>query len=165
MDKSYKILILLISSPFVLMLLHIIFVRADKFMKTGLSTQSSLVLCSGIMNVPFLWIVYALNGSVVSLLYSFIVLNSLSYSYFHFFNMSETARRIRLLTELKQRKSISPESIAEGYKGDAMISKRLDRLVSLGQIRLDDGKYHLSGRTLWVGAVLVRIWRTLLNIK
>lgn len=165
MDKSYKILILLISSPFALMLLHISFVRADKLLRTGLSTQASLVLCAGIMNVPFLWSIYTLEGSAVSLLYSFIVLNSLSYSYFHFFNMSETARRIRLLTELKQRKSISSESIFDGYKGDAMISKRLDRLVSLGQIRLDNGKYHLSGRTLWVGAVLVRIWRFLLNIK
>lgn len=163
MDGMYLTLIILICSPLLLMLLHMAVVRVIKIFNVDMSNQRSLILTELFLNFPLLVIIYFINKTPVSLIYGCIVYNSLGYSYFHFFNMSETARRIRILIEIKLKKAVSFEDITENYNCDLMISNRLKRLVELGQIKLRDNKYILCGGLLLAGAVLIFSMRKLLG--
>ena len=163
MDGMYLTLIILICSPLLLMLLHMAVVRVIKIFNVNMSNQRSLILTELFLNFPLLVIIYFINKTPVSLIYGCIVYNSLGYSYFHFFNMSETARRIRILIEIKLKKSVSFKDITENYNCDLMISNRLKRLVELGQVKLRDNKYILCGGLLLAGAVLIFSMRKLLG--
>lgn len=69
------------------------------------------------------------------------------YSYSHFFNMSETSRRIKLLRMLS---GIGREEAAKAdYDLDDILKVRLGRLEAMGQIRRAGDRYVLSGRTLY----------------
>ena len=65
-----------------------------------------------------------------------------AYVYFHFFNMSFTSRRIRLLLAMReQQNSFSIKQAQSLYDGSEMVGARLDRLQKLGQIRQKDGRF------------------------
>ena len=67
----------------------------------------------------------------------------LGYCYFHFVNMGETARRIRILTELAStREGLSLREILERYSSKDIIDRRLARLVNSGQIKCENGRYY-----------------------
>lgn len=69
------------------------------------------------------------------------------YSYSHFFNMSETSRRIKLLRMLS---GIGREDAAKAdYDLDDILQVRLARLEAMGQIRREGDRYVLTGRTLY----------------
>ncbi|EKE02632.1 MAG: Membrane protein [uncultured bacterium] len=158
-------LIILVLSPLVLMIFHIVFLRLIHLCKLDISNQLSLVLSMLFLNIPLLAGVYFLNHSLFSLVYAFIIYNCLAYSYFHFFNMSETARRIKILLEIRHKKYIVIEELTKHYKPDFMVKTRLKRLLDLKQIKQQDGKYFLIGKTLLFGAILVRIWRKVLSFE
>ena len=111
------------------------------------------------VNILIFWI----NKNLSSVLYSFIVYNSLAYCYFHFFNMSETARRIRILTEIKKKSSVASNELTNFYKSDFMIKTRLERLINLGQVRLIGNKYVLSAKILYLASIIVYNWRKILG--
>ncbi len=68
----------------------------------------------------------------------------LSYSYFHFLNLGETARRIRILRELYDSKEgLSYGELLERYNANMIIEVRLKRLIDSGQIELKNGRYFI----------------------
>lgn len=70
---------------------------------------------------------------------------SLGYCYFHFINLGETARRIRILRELVESKAgLSLDEILERYNAGEILERRIGRLLSNGQIILCDGKYYIG---------------------
>lgn len=74
---------------------------------------------------------------------------SLSYCYFHFVNLGETARRIRILRELYDSKyGLSMQEILSRYNANDIIEKRIDRLLSNGQIIFKEGKYFAGNSTM-----------------
>jgi hypothetical protein len=73
----------------------------------------------------------------------------LSYCYFHFVNLGETARRIRLLREIASSKQgLTIEQILVRYNSKEMYQKRLARLTKSGQLKLNDQKAFLAGKQL-----------------
>ena len=57
-----------------------------------------------------------------------IIYSSLAYNYFHFVNMGETARRIRIIRELYESKGgLTMEEILERYNAKDMVRKRMDK--------------------------------------
>jgi hypothetical protein len=72
-----------------------------------------------------------------------IIYSALGYCYFHFINMGETARRIRILLELSVAKEgLTLAELLERYNAGEIIDKRLARLVNSGQIILKNGRYY-----------------------
>jgi len=72
-----------------------------------------------------------------------------SYIYFHFHNMGETARRIRILRELDAaRRPMSFEEISSRYNAEEVIARRVQRLIDSAQVRLVDGRYMIAGRSI-----------------
>jgi len=98
------------------------------------------------------------------LVFSFLVFNGIAYAYFHFFNMSETARRIRMLLQIRQAgpTGLRVQELECQYSQKDMIEARLDRLVSMNQLSLaPDGRYRVAGNALlWAGRIM-GLWRRL----
>ena len=70
---------------------------------------------------------------------------SLGYCYFHFINLGETARRIRILRELHDSEDgLSLEEILQRYNAKEIVEKRISRLVNNGQVLYKNGRYYID---------------------
>jgi len=88
---------------------------------------------------------------------------SLGYCYFHFINLGETARRIRILRELYDAKAgLSMEEIIERYSAGEIIEKRITRLTNHGQIILKDGGYFIGNSSMLFMAKVILFMKILL---
>jgi len=78
-----------------------------------------------------------------------ITYGTLSYCYFHFVNLGETARRIRILRELYDSKDgLSMEEILNRYNANDILEKRIGRLLNNDQIICKEGKYFAGNSTV-----------------
>ncbi|MFH1359727.1 MAG: hypothetical protein ABIJ41_01660 [Candidatus Omnitrophota bacterium] len=76
--------------------------------------------------------------------------------YFHFVNMGETARRIRILRELYEASGgLTLDELLERYNAKGIIEKRIERLVHNDQIIFKEGKYYIKNRLLWLVAKMI----------
>jgi len=66
---------------------------------------------------------------------------ALGYGFFHFVNMGETARRIRLLLELRENGPLPEAELLRRYPASEILDARLGRLLRNGQVRLSEGRY------------------------
>ncbi len=104
--------------------------------------------------------------TILMLVFVFLVVNSFLYAYFHFFNMSETARRIRILLQLRLKGVLQPEEMREDYSPVSMVKVRLNRLVETGQIiKRSDDQYYIANFFLLRVALFIAAWRSLLGFK
>lgn len=89
-----------------------------------------------------------------------IIYSALSYCYFHFLALGETARRIRILRELSEADGgMSLEDILKRYNAKEIFDKRMARLLNNGQIELRQGRYHIASPSMLL------ITRTVLFFK
>jgi len=84
----------------------------------------------------------------------------LGYCYFHFINLGETARRIRILRELcDSEKGLSLEELLERYNAKDMIDMRLRRLLDNGQIIYKDGRYFIGKPVMLLMAKIILLMK------
>lgn len=70
---------------------------------------------------------------------------ALGYCYFHFINLGETARRIRILTELwESGDGLSRNEILERYDASHIVDVRLQRMINKKQIIVQNGRYYIG---------------------
>ncbi|HNQ35368.1 MAG TPA: hypothetical protein PKN80_04805 [bacterium] len=90
---------------------------------------------------------------------------ALGYVYFHFVNMGETARRIRLLRELLAAPpgGFTGAELKARYPAREIVRRRLQRLLNNGQVILADGRYRLGPRPVmyWITLVIMA-WKRML---
>ena len=87
----------------------------------------------------------SLSGNIASIFVNVITYIALGYGYFHFINLGETGRRIRILRELYESKAgLSQKEIMERYNVKEILEKRINRLINNGQIVYKDGKYYIA---------------------
>jgi len=165
MDRNYFSTLFLLFSPFYLLFFHIVFVKINNaFLKNKFSNQKVAILSELFLNLPVICIFWAINKDFFGLIYCFIVYNSFGYAYFHLFNMTETARRIKILSEIREKQFVTKESLTENYKTDFMIKTRLNRLIELNQVRFDNEKYFVRGKSLVIAAISVLSLKKLLKL-
>ena len=69
----------------------------------------------------------------------------LGYGYFHFLNLGETGRRVRLLRELHDAPDgLTREQLLARFNAQEVVARRLARLLNNRQIVLEDGRYRLG---------------------
>ncbi|MDP2168184.1 MAG: hypothetical protein Q8J64_07630 [Thermodesulfovibrionales bacterium] len=78
--------------------------------------------------------------------------SALGYGYFHFINLGVTARRIRLLIEVKDSSGLTLEELLSRYNAKEMVSNRLGRLLGSGQVALKDGRYFIGKPVMLLAA-------------
>lgn len=67
-----------------------------------------------------------------------------SYSYFHFVNMGQTARRIRILREIYEVKDgLSYADLLSKYNAKAVLDARIERLISKKQIMEENNRLYI----------------------
>ena len=94
---------------------------------------------------------------------SFLIYGAFSNIFFHFINMGETARRIRLLRELYDApKGLSLDEILRRYNAREIVSLRLNRLSGKGQIKEENGRYYVRGKAMVVLARMMLLMRLFL---
>lgn len=172
MTLTGRLAIFLLISPLMLLALHAVVSRLAQRRVVAPSAQlvcmASIALCN--MPVAAITVLLALTGVdgpiefVLAFFYSLMVFNLLGYSYFHVFNMSETARRIRLLTELVASGPIRKEELSSIYGEQSMFDVRIVRLKSLGQLKEINGRYVLGQRPLYLAARAVNLWAMVLGM-
>ncbi len=90
---------------------------------------------------------------------------SLGYCYFHFVNLGETARRIRILRELLDAPGgLSLKDILKHYNAKEIVERRLERLLKKGQITVKNDKYYIARRqVLWISRLILTLKLILLG--
>ncbi len=69
----------------------------------------------------------------------------MGYCYFHFINIGETGRRIRILSELyHSEKGLTYNEIVQRYNSKEIIEKRMNRLINNSQVINRDGIYYIG---------------------
>ncbi len=91
----------------------------------------------------------------------------LSYGYFHFNNLGETARRIRILREFIESDGMSFGELLVKYNAKEMMHLRLGRLIRAGQIAVSpSGQVRLNAKfVLGMARLIVFLKIILLNKK
>jgi hypothetical protein len=102
------------------------------------------------------------GGYFLSGFYLFGVYSISAYVYFHIFNMSETARRVRILAELYRVPGQAWEELEKRYQEDDMVNIRLERLIALGEIKLEKDSYRVDRGCLLIPAKLIFGFRKIL---
>jgi hypothetical protein len=103
-------------------------------------------------------------GALVAALAAYVLL---AYCYvIGFFNIGESARRIRLLIELEAAgtRGLTVPEVLTAYNARMIVDARLERLLSGGQIAEVNGRYVLRSRVmLWAAKALVVVKIVLLR--
>jgi hypothetical protein len=85
---------------------------------------------------------------------------ALGYCYFHFINLGETARRIRILRELwDSQGGMTMDELLQKYDAGQILDARIGRMIRNRQIVERGGRYHIAKPTLLCMA------RTLVTMK
>ncbi len=143
---------------------HIVMARFWLAKRPLVSPQKATALLSVYLNIPLLlalvgkglWSHVPVEDIFASALYTLLVFNSVAYSYFLLFSLSETGRRIRILLQLLEGDSINTNEHATNYSSEAMVRQRLLRLGQMGQISETSGRYRVNNRFLLRVAKLIR---------
>lgn len=166
-------IILLALTPLGMLALHAAAGRVLRLIAPDIQPQLTVIICAAIGLFPMaagLWHFYlgGLAGMTVDLLFgavfATIVYGALAYVYFHLFNMSETARRIKILSLLYRDGALDKGGLGSGYGAKEMLEARLERLISTGQIREFGGRYIQDGKVLYLAARVVSIWAWVLGM-
>lgn len=172
MTPTIKLLITLLASPLVILIIHSAVTRSLAAAGKEAPNQVVCAACLllgyipvGILVCYFTVIPLYASGEawLPAALYAFLVYSSIGYIYFHVFNMTETARRIRIMTELASRGPMKTGEIVEAYDDGHITDVRIERLLSMGQIKEVEGRYRLGGRFLYLVALLLHYWGSLIG--
>ncbi len=168
MNPASKMIVLLASSPLIVFLVHM---AASRLVRNR-SAQIVVIISAfagEILMALLLWnYVFRFSGAFAAglateIFYAFIIYNALAYTYFHLFNMSETARRIRILYEIDKKGALSQGEIAAIYGTSDILDIRLERLLAARQLEYVDGRYRPHGRLLYFASLAVAVWRNILG--
>ena len=169
--EQISFLLLVLFSFFVPFLVQLIIVRGlGRYKEKSLRQKGAIIsILIGFFPIGLLFIIWFLLFAtwgwmdfIWSGFYLFLVYLLLAYVYFHIFNMSETARRIRILAEGHQVGRIVKDEMIQNYPEEQMIAIRIDRLIALEEIKLE-GERHLVDRgQLLIPARLVFAFRKIL---
>ena len=164
---SKALLIFGALSPFILLIVHCLVYRILGMSRRVLSPQVFLIKLILFLNLPILAAVWMtaigeqrdFKEIIWMLAFTGIVFNGFGYAYFHFFNMSETSLRIRLLIMIRQG-GLTDQQIAADYSSEEMVRLRLRRLEEMRQIiKGQDGRYRVSGRFFLGVTMVIQQWR------
>ncbi len=99
------------------------------------------------------------------LMINIIIYFSLGYCYFHFLNLGETARRIRIIRELHDSNGgLTLEEILKRYNASKIIDLRLQRMISKGQVIYRKDRYYIGKPImLWITQIIIMMKLILLK--
>ncbi len=117
----------------------------------------------GLVSVIYLELSVQGRFLLIDFVTNLLIYISLGYCYFHFINLGETARRIRILIEIYNSKSnLSLEEILSKYNAKLITDARLKRLVSNKQIKESVAKYYISNQTMVFFSKIINLMKLII---
>jgi hypothetical protein len=90
----------------------------------------------------------------------------LGYGYFHFINLGETARRVRILRELwESQDGLSVDELLMRYNASEIFSIRLRRMINNEQLELRNGRYYIGNPVMLYMAKAMMMMKLILLKK
>ena len=131
-------LLFTLSAPVWFAGIHIVASRC--LCRSGIARQKLTTLCLilGIPLITFFVLLFERRLSAPLLGYTFVMGAALAHIYFHIFNMSETARRIKVLIMARHESLPLDNGCARNYSPQNRIEIRIQRLLDLRQIAEHD---------------------------
>jgi len=154
---SVESLLILLGLPALALILHAIGSRLALFQNLALQLTTGIYCAIGLVVVVSM--IFFREGTSAGL-FAIVIGVQLAHLYFQLFNLSETARRIKILTSLKG--TSQPLSKHQGYSPESMLKIRLDRLVELGSVGFKNGIYHRKLGILTIIGLVFRAHERLL---
>lgn len=168
MTIGIKIIVILLCTPLIILTIHAVSVRIlnSPAQTVALKSAFSGYFFTALLLWQFVFRYFNNNFLILSAsAYCFIVYTAFAYTYFHFFNMSETARRIRILYEIHHAGALPFAELEAFYKTSDIVNFRLKRLVAIKRLKYTDGFYSMSGKILYWAALFIKLWRNVLGFN
>lgn len=160
-ERCAQLVVLLLVSPLLTLAVHVACARLLA-QKHGQAVAALAIAIAGALVVGASMLIS--DFDVWSTLYGVLGFGGIGYSYFHVYNLSETARRIRILTELSEGPLTEAELLGR-YRPEDALTQRIDRLVALNRLVVDGDVYRLRGRVLvWIARAVLG-WRSVLGLR
>jgi hypothetical protein len=166
-------LLLLGASPLLMLVAHAIGYRVlCRFGAKPTAHSSALVALLGAF-LPVCAIAWRLgafdqsqSGATAwcALLYLVAVYGALGILYVDVVNIAETSLHMHLLLELSWHGDRPVADLLERYSAERMVATRLERLASLGQLRIADGRCYTANRSTLRLASVIDAWRLILGL-
>lgn len=168
-----KLLILLVATPVFFFALLAVVMRLLALSVRAISSQVVVLACALLGNLPFgalVWFVYLRKVStteelIAGIIYTLLIYNALAYSCFHVFNMSDTARRIKILNEIHGLGKVKISELKSSYSAAGMLANRIDRLLDSRQISRSGNGYVLNSHLLYDMARVLNLWGRILGLS
>jgi hypothetical protein len=145
-----------LSTPLTALVLHILVYRLIPKFKNFPRQKLAVLVILGATAFSTAYAAYLQLGAD-QIFHTAILSLMFGYSYFHFFNMSETARRIRILVEYVA----GIQSSGSSYNQDKILGNRITRMFDHGLITESGGKLHAKNGPLLWASYLIIFWRKL----
>jgi hypothetical protein len=159
----YKIILFICISYIIFFISHLLITRG---IKKVVSHQKALIMLALFYNFPIVLFSSILFKDWTIILYIFFMINGFTYFYFHFFNMSETARGIKIVVNIKTGKIKNIADIKNIYTMENSLVDRLKRLEHLKQIeKKSEENYLLKGKSMYFAASIIVFFRKILGMK
>lgn len=152
--------LVLLSYPLWQVLLHGLFTRLPVAKGMPHQKQALVAIAAGFVSLLGLLVWLERDElSLVKLLAWGGLSVCLSHVYFHAFNLTETARRVRMLLNLRENLPLAPE---KGFSPKEVIGRRIERLLALNQLRVENGRYYAKASVLTFTSVILRAYERFL---
>jgi len=97
------------------------------------------------------------------LMVNLVIYTFLGYCYFHFLNLGETARRVRILREIDEsEEGLTMDEVLEKYNAKEIVHKRLKRLLKNSQIIEKNGRYYIGNPAVLIMARVLLLLKIIL---
>lgn len=154
-EENYISDLLCVIAPLICLavnvLIQIIWFRLVSAASLLISILSGFVV--GLLALLAIHIALPQGETFARLTTNLVIYSALGYCYFHFLNLGETARRIRILRELYETKDgLTLDEILVKYNSKRMVELRLERLLKSGQVLLANGRYYIKSSFLLTAA-------------
>lgn len=131
-------------------------------LQKGLLKTELMGYLSGLLFL-FLILIFHSNINVSISIVNLIIYTALSYCYFHFINLSITARRIRIVRELyKYENGLTKKEILKRYNAKDMVDARINRMINSGQVLNNNGRLYIGKPILLLIAKTIVLMRVLI---
>lgn len=101
---------------------------------------------------------------VAGLIFVTLYLGCLVFLNWFIFTLTDVSMHIQLMMQLHKRGSASITELQECYNKNVILGNRIPRLLELGQLRLENERLFLAGRSVLFGASVVALLRKILGI-
>lgn len=167
------LLLLLLASPLGIFLLQAALSRMLRLLRLSVAPQLLALGIVGIGNIPIIWLAWkwvfaGLAGDWLSIACGLILVigtyHGLSFCYFNLLNLSETSLHVHILMELLLSGSAPAIDLEARYGVKEMMEVRVERMITLGQLRHHGDRFVANNRTLLIVGRLIHFWRRVLKL-